>query len=147
MTTTVKRIIFAVLAIILVFLLARYTNIFTSTPSYWELSEGETQELQTLRRKAYDYAVRCSGTDNPALKFEEIQWVLIPGDRLVIPTVEGKDARLLGWFNPSDSTIYIPFTRREEYWLQAHESMHAIGYMGHPYIPFNTCSLMADQNP
>ena len=145
-----KKIIFGLtigLLITVIYLLARYTDVFKVVPQYRDLSELETQQLQELRRNAYDYAVNCSETVDPALKFEEIQWVLNPGGKLVIPTLDGKSVTLLGWFNPNDSTIYIPFTRREEFWIHAHESMHAIGYEGHPYIPFKSCSLMADQNP
>ena len=148
--TTRKKIIIGIVTVILVtvvYLLARYTDVFKVAPQYRDLSELETQQLQELRRNAYDYAVNCSETVDPALKFEEIQWVLNPGDKLVIPTLDGKSVTLLGWFNPRDSTIYIPFTKREEFWIHAHESMHAIGYEGHPYIPFKSCSLMADQNP
>ena len=136
-----------VLAIIGIFLLAHYTDIFKAVPAYRDLTERELVQIEKIRRDAYDYAVSCSKTSQPALKFEDIIWELTPGDKLIIPTVEGKNVVLIGWFNPRNSTIYIPFDKRELFWLHAHESMHAIGYSGHPYIPFRSCLLMVDQNP
>lgn len=150
MTTTVKKVVgilLTIIGIVGIYLLARYTDVFMVVPEYRELSEEELQYVQHVREQAYDYAVNCSKTTSPALKFEEIHWILNPGDVLRIPTIDGNDVTLKGWFNPKDSTIYIPFTERETFWITAHESMHAIGYSGHPYIPFRSCNLMADQNP
>ena len=150
MTTTGKKIVAGitfVLFVVLIYLLARYTDVFKVAPEYRDLSDLETQQLLELRRNAYDYAVNCSNTENPVLKFEDITWALMPGNELRFPTTDAGTVELKGWFSPKDSVIYIPFSERETFWIHAHESMHAIGYIGHPYIPFKTCSLMADQNP
>jgi hypothetical protein len=132
-----------VLACIGIYLLGTYNTY----PEYWILSEVEQQELAGVRSAAYTYAVTCSNTKTPVLSFEDVKWELTPGSILRFPSMEGRVLELKGWFNPRDSTIYIPFTERNTFWILAHESLHAIGYIGHPATPFRTCRLMADQNP
>jgi hypothetical protein len=133
-----------VLACIGIYLLGTYTDAY---PEYWILSEVEQQELTAVRAAAYTYAVTCSNTEAPVLSFEDVKWELTPGSMLRFPPIEGRVLELKGWFNPRDSTIYTPFTERSTFWILAHESLHAIGYTGHPTPPFRTCRLMADQNP
>jgi hypothetical protein len=133
-----------ILTCIVVYLLGKYTDVY---PEYRVLTDVEQEELTAQRIVAYNYAVACSKITTPELTFDEIVWALVPGDGLSIPTLEGKTVKLRGWFNPRDSTIYIPFTERETFWILAHESLHAIGYRNHPDIPFRTCRLMPDQNP
>jgi hypothetical protein len=149
MASRIKKILLVLLLIVGIagiYFLAKYTDAFRYTPEYRQLTDSELRRVEEIRTSAYAYAVRCSGITTPALQFNEINWMLVPGNELVIPTIEGRNVKLKGWFNPRDSTIYIPFTERETFWITAHESMHAIGYLGHPHIPFRTCNLMADQN-
>jgi hypothetical protein len=143
-----KRIIVWVVLILIVALIFLFRNQLRdniTTPIYYPLSSVEMERLTSQRQAAYDYAVTCSNTMVPALKFEEIHWVLVPGDVLKIPTTDAGVVRLKGWFSIDSNTIYMPFTERNTFWIMAHESLHAIGYLGHPSRPFRTCQLMADQ--
>ena len=133
-----------ILTCVVIYLLGTCTDVY---PEYRVLTDAEQEELTAQRLTAYNFAATCSRTKTPALVFDEIVWALAPGDELSIPTLEGRTVKLRGWFNPRDSTIYIPFTERETFWILAHESLHAIGYRNHPDIPFRTCRLMPDQNP
>ena len=110
-----------------------------------ETTEQSAARLFELRSSAYDAALKCSNTQNPKLKYQEIQWVVTPGNKLVFNTTDGKVV-LQGWFNPKDSTIYTPETNKEIYWILLHESLHAIGYLGHPDHPFRTCNALSEQN-
>jgi hypothetical protein len=107
--------------------------------------EQEYEELSVVRLRAYEYALTCSNTTTPTLNFKDVNWVLVPGSHIMFPTLEG-NLRLKGWFNPKDSTIYIPQTEKDTFWILVHESLHAIGYMNHPDIPFRICGVMPDQN-
>lgn len=142
-----KKILWVLLFIAIIVAVFFRHQIYTylTTPIYWELTESEIKEIDNLRKSAYDYAVSCSGTESPAVIFEEITWILVPGTILTIQATDGT-ARLKGWFDTAENVIYIPFTERSTYWIMAHEAMHAIGYIGHPRDPFYTCGLMADQN-
>lgn len=135
MNTWMKKLLI-VLFIIAVILLA----IFVPT----ETAELDPIALDKKRREAYDFAVSCSGR-TPELKFEDITWIILPGYEIVVPTDQGK-VRLKGFYSPADSIIYMPQTEADEFWIMVHESLHAIGYRGHPRIPFKEpCRVMADQ--
>lgn len=110
-----------------------------------ETPEDRANRILELRKSAYDEAVACSDTKNPKLKYQDITWMVTPGNKLVFNTTEGRLV-LQGWFNPKDSVIYIPETNKEVYWILLHESLHAIGYMGHPDHPFRTCNALPEQN-
>jgi hypothetical protein len=142
-----KKLWWGVLLLIILLVLVFRQQIYTylTTPTYWELTDIELVRLNEKRKQAYDYAVTCSGTENPTISFEEIEWILVPGHVLKIKATDGT-ARLKGWFDPDNNTIFMPFTERNTHWIMAHEAMHAIGYIGHPYHPFYTCALTADQN-
>jgi len=103
------------------------------------------EERQARRLEAYNYAVECSGTKEPKLKFEEIKWFIVPGNSITYKATDGI-AVLDGYFQISDNTIWMPSGKKDVFWIMAHESLHAIGYIGHPDHPFRTCRLMADQN-
>lgn len=146
-----KRYIPFITAIIAVILLLIVANkLGWNKPQYRELTPVEMEEITQMRKDAYDYAVSCSNTINPALRFEQISWVLIPGDYLDVRTIDGR-IKLKGLYNPTDSTIYLPFTERNTRWLAAHEILHAIGYLAseggvHPSFPFRSCGLLVEQN-
>lgn len=110
-----------------------------------ETPEQIAIRLAELRRSAYDEAVECSNTKNPSLSFQQINWIIVPDNKLVFNTTEGT-VILHGWFSPTDSTIYIAQPYKETYWILLHESLHAIGYLGHPDHPFKTCNALPEQN-
>lgn len=132
---------------ILLYVLTKYTTLFDVYPDYRVLDAGEYAQLTETRRAAYNDALACSGIRNPELTFTQIRWELVPGNMIRFPVIEGRVLELRGWFNPRDSTIYIPFTERGTRWILVHESLHALGYRGHPSHPFRTCNVMTDQNP
>lgn len=132
------------LALLLIFFSGRILSNLT-TPTYWEMGDRELAVLLETRERAYDFVVECSEIDAPLLEFHEIHWVLVPGNRLHIQAIDGH-VTLLGWFDPENNTIFMPFTLRHEEWIIRHELMHAIGFMGHDYRPFYTCGLMPEQN-
>lgn len=138
-----KKLLVAFLLLLLLLLL-----IFLSSrpPVYKPISEREMEQIENVRRQAYDYAVSCSKTENPALSYEEITWMINPGNVLRIKATDGT-INLKGWFDQQNNTIWVPYTERRTFWILAHESLHAIGYIGHPYVPFyEPCKLMAEQN-
>lgn len=107
--------------------------------------ESEYERLTELRREAYNYAVECSNTSIPKVKFEDISWVVVPGNQIRFDAIDGT-AYLVGYYSVKDTTIYVSDLHRETFWVLAHEALHAIGYIGHPVIPFRTCRLQNDQN-
>lgn len=109
-------------------------------------SKPNAVELEKIRRAAYDFAVQCSHTKEPQLKFEDIQWVIVPGSQLIFRETSALET-VRGAYNPADSTIYIPSEFVSSRVIIAHEIMHAIGYSTHDSVPFRTCNLMPDQHP
>lgn len=113
---------------------------------YPEMTAEETTRLTPFRRDAYYQALRCSGVETPALDFEDIQWVVIPERNIHIVASDG-ELYLGGYFSVDDSVIYVPYPNRDKQWVLIHESLHAIGYRGHPDFPFRyPCRVMADQH-
>lgn len=113
---------------------------------YYELTSSELAEISLLRKEAHQTAQLCSGK-SAEIPFEKIDWVLIPGSTITVNAVDGK-VKLKGYYSPSDTVIYMPFTERATSWIMVHESLHSLGYIGHPDIPFKyPCRAMADQNP
>jgi hypothetical protein len=141
MTNRVK-IMVAVIVIIFVILL-----VIVDSKPYPEITPLETARLEVLRRQAYNDAIKCSDTKQPKLKYEDIEWIVVPESRLQIQAIDGR-VELGGYFSPSDSIIYVPYPNRDKRWILIHESLHAIGYLGHPDEPFrHPCRVMVDQNP
>lgn len=110
-----------------------------------ETLDEKLVRLTTLRRRAYDDAIECSGIKTPELRFDQVQWITIPGNIIKIQATDGL-AILKGFFNPADSVIYVVETEEDTPWLLLHESLHAIGYRGHPDHPFKTCKALPEQN-
>lgn len=107
--------------------------------------ESELARVTQLRHDAYDYAVKCSKTETPLVKFEDITWIVMPGREMQIKAVDGT-AYLRGYYSVRDTVVYVTDAYKETFWVLAHESLHAIGYIGHPVVPFRTCGLDSDQN-
>lgn len=103
------------------------------------------QSVEEVRKEAYDYAVKCAEIDSPRVKFEDIQWVSMPGSHFKIQAEDGS-AYFLGWTDVKDSAIYVAETEQETFWVNSHEVLHVLGFINHPYFPFRTCGLMEDQN-
>ena len=140
MTARVKLII-----VISLIVLAILAIVFGSKP-YPEITQEELTRLESLRKDAYNQAISCSETKTPKLKYEDIAWVIIPKANLEVEAVDGR-IDLGGYFSPIDSVIYLPYPNRNKRWILVHESLHAIGYIGHPDIPFKyPCRVMAEQN-
>lgn len=135
----VKQIILGVVLLILL-VLAVWIGYRAS-----ETEEAKLVRLTALRRDAYMTAMDCSNTTSPELRFEDIQWVVVPGDVLKFVAVDGT-GYLGGYFSQRDSIIYLPQKNEEEWWVLVHESLHAIGFRGHPNTPFRACGVMLDQN-
>lgn len=110
-----------------------------------ETEEERTVRIDRIRRESYDRAVKCSETKNPRVSYEDIDWVTTPGSELVYETVDGT-ARFAGWADPTTNTIYIPKTNESKRWIATHETLHLLGYIGHPDHPFKTCRVLPDQN-
>lgn len=147
MKSVYKYILLVIAILALIIWASLKTDIFKSQETYRELTAEETLTINNIRRQAYDYAVECSGVKRPLLKYEQIYWALTSGSVITIEATDGT-GKFKGYFSPKDSTIYIPFMERETFWIAAHESLHALGYMGHPDVPFRTpCALMPDQRP
>lgn len=141
---TVWKYVLIVLGIILLIALIIWGN---STPPSIELTSDEQVKIEALRKQAYDYALTCGGKTENALSFNQITWVIVPGSVINLNTTDGT-AHLKGYFSPKDSAIYIPYTERETFWIAAHESLHALGWIGHPNKPFKyPCQVTAEQNP
>jgi hypothetical protein len=116
---------------------------------FFLIYKGETPEAKALRiekqrHDAYDYAVKCSGV-TPELKYEDITWIVLPGSTIRYDAVDGS-INLAGYYSPKDSAIYVPEVYESRFWILAHESMHAIGFRGHPDEPFRRCRLLYEQN-
>lgn len=139
----VRNILIGITLVVALLLLAFCSD---NKPQYYELDQAELVQLDSVRKQAYQYALECSGVKEPLVPYDKLGWVLIPGSQLKVEAEDGR-INLKGFFNPTDSTIYMPFTERGTYWIMAHESLHAVGIIGHPRIPFEyPCRLMADQN-
>ena len=137
-----KRILIALSVIVVIIIL-----LLIPATEQRELTQEELNALTAQRKKAYDFAVECSKTQTPALKFEDITWVIIPGNKLTYNAIDGT-VNLLGYFSPTDSIIYMPYAEYNTNWIMVHESLHAIGYIGHPRTPFMfPCRATIDQNP
>ena len=117
------------------------------TDPYPELDAREYAEIVELREEAYKYALNCSGVKNPAVRFEDITWVIVFNGRVEIPTSDHGIVKMDGFYNPRDTTIYTAYPMRNKLWVLTHEALHALGYVGHPEIPFSyPCGVMPNQH-
>lgn len=132
-----RKFIWFIIAL-LVFLFLIIINYEKETP------EQKAARIETVRKDAYDYAVRCSGRV-PALRYKDITWITMPGRTMRYDAVDGS-INLDGYFSPTDSVIYVAELYETRFWVLAHESMHAIGVHGHPDEPFRRCKLLSEQN-
>jgi hypothetical protein len=143
---TTEKVMGRIWVVILLIVLGLIMIFARQSVTYRPLTESELVELTDIRYRAYNYAVKCSGTTKPSLTFDEIEWMIAPGSVLRIKATDGT-AILKGWFDPENNIIWVPYTERKNFWILAHESLHAIGYIGHPYYPFTSpCRLMPEQN-
>jgi hypothetical protein len=148
MTTWQKRLLIGVVVITVITILIFVNWKEPEKPWYGSFDEMQADytELFIARKKAYDQAVSCSNIVTPKLRFDQINWEVIPGRVLEIEAEDGS-IKLAGFFNPTDSTIYIPYTKRSINWILVHESLHAIGILGHPNNPFRfPCYALPEQN-
>ena len=149
--SVVRTISLVLLFLLLIIFLAIKTDVFRYTPEYRELTQIELTQVMSQRERAFRSALTCSGLREAPIPFDSITWILVPGRILELETIEGRTLRLLGYWNPTENVIYMPFSRRNDEWIMAHESMHALGFMAdekgvHPYEPFGRCNLLTEQN-
>lgn len=112
----------------------------------YEQMVWEEQLVTEFRQSAYEDAIKCTDVFSPKLKFADITWVVLPSSAMKFQAIEGT-VKLKGYFSVTDSTIYVPYNERFTRWVNVHESMHAIGYIGHPNNPFRwPCYVMPDQH-
>jgi hypothetical protein len=130
-----------IISVIILIVLAILFFVFIYKP---ETPEQKQARIDMTRRKAYDYAVKCSNV-KPELKYQDITWIVVPGRTLEVYAEDGF-IELAGYFNPADSVIYVAGVHDDTFWVLAHESMHAIGFRGHPDEPFRRCRLLAEQH-
>lgn len=147
MSLKTKLIVGFSVLLLITFVIARNNIIVWFIPKpYPDMTAEEVARLEPFRRDAYNEAIRCSDTKTPELRYEDIAWVVIPENRIHIVASDGR-LDLGGYFSPNDSVIYLPYPNRDKRWVLVHESLHAIGYRGHPDIPFRfPCRVMADQH-
>lgn len=137
--TNIGKIILAVVLLILLALAIWFGD------SASETEEAKLARLTLLRQDAYMTAMDCSNTTSPELRFEDIYWSVQEGDVLKYVASDGI-GYFGGYFSQRDSVIYLPSKNEEEWWVLVHESLHAIGFRGHPNFPFRVCGVMPDQN-
>lgn len=147
MSLKTKLIVGCSILLLLVILVARNNIIIWFIPKpYPDMTAEEVARLEPFRRDAYAQAMACSGIKDPELNYDDIQWIVIPERRIHVVASDGR-IDLGGYFSPNDSIIYVPYPNRDKRWVLIHESLHAIGYRGHPDFPFRyPCRVMADQN-
>ena len=98
--------------------------------------------IERVRRDAFEYAKTCSGI-NTGVEYEDIKW-FIYADR-EIRFEEGRNyLDLAGWYDRGNKAIWIAYPYRRVHWVNAHESLHALGVVGHG-AEFANCNLLLDQ--
>lgn len=111
----------------------------------WETPEQRKARFESYRKIEYANAVRCSGTPNARVAFEDIEWVITPGSKLRFVATDGT-AVLDGWADTTHNLIYLPERHQAKRWILRHEVLHLLGYIDHPDHPFKTCRAMPEQN-
>lgn len=109
-----------------------------------ETLDEHTRRLASMRREAFDYAVQCSRTKS-LMSYDDITWVIVPQNSIRLRTLDGV-VELSGFASIADSTVYLTQSASEQFWLVVHESLHMLGYIGHPDHPFRTCGARPEDN-
>lgn len=108
-----------------------------------ETPEERTARIEQYRKEAYNTAVSCSDVGTPLVRFEDITWVITPGDKLIYNGIDGTIS-FMGFADTRDNTIYIPEAHATKRWIMTHEVLHLLGFIGHPDHPFKTCGVMPE---
>jgi len=106
------------------------------------ISEEEMEEINSVRRQAFDYAVSCSNVDLP-ITFEDITWRIQPS-RMIRFSDDRQYLDLAGWYDRSNDIIWIAYPYRKVHWINSHEVLHNLGFIGHG-TEFANCGLLAEQ--
>lgn len=134
------------LIFVLIFLVYYVTNL--EAPDYIkmvnDITPQEMDQITELRREAFNYALSCSGTD-VGITFEDIRWFIYP-DREIHFEEGSNYLDLAGWYDRENNAIWIAYPYRKTRWVNAHESLHALGVVGHGSV-FTNCRLLAEQQP
>tara|TARA_S200002703_G_C3767056_1_gene236114 strand:- start:397 stop:864 length:468 start_codon:yes stop_codon:yes gene_type:complete len=133
--------------LVIMFLMIRY--ILNLEPvDYIQLTQDtmnspeQMQSIEEVRRNAFEYAKSCSGI-NTGIEFEDIKWFIYP-DREIRFQDERNYLDLAGWYDRENEAIWIAYPYRRVHWVNAHESLHALGIVGHG-VEFANCNLLLDQ--
>jgi hypothetical protein len=109
-----------------------------------DITSEEMTDINSVRRQAFDYAISCSNIDTD-IQFEDIRWFIYP-DR-EIRFEDGRDyLDLAGWYDTQNDAIWIAYPYRKTKWVNSHEILHKLGYVGHGQV-FTDCRLLPDQQP
>jgi hypothetical protein len=106
------------------------------------ISEEEMEDINSVRRQAFDYAVSCSDVDLP-ITFEDITWRIQPS-RMIRFSDDRQYLDLVGWYDTSNDIIWIAYPYRKVHWVNSHEILHKLGFIGHGTI-FANCGLLVEQ--
>ena len=145
-----KQTIFTVVSILLILFLLVWYIMNMEPVDYVQLTEEtmnspeEMASINELRRNAFNYAKSCSGIDS-GVNFEDIQWFIYP-DREIHFEDENNYLDLAGWYDRENKSIWIAYPYRKTRWVNSHESLHALGLVGHGQ-EFVNCGLLGELLP
>jgi len=106
------------------------------------ISEEEMEDINSVRRQAFDYAVSCSNVDLP-ITFEDINWRIQPS-RMIRFSDDRQYLDLAGSYDRSNDIIWIAYPYRKVHWVNSHEILHKLGFIGHG-TEFANCGLLVEQ--
>ena len=140
--------ILAVITIVLLMILFIRFVLRLEPTDYNQLTENalnspeEMARIEVVRRNAFNYAKSCSGIQSD-VTFEDVKWYIHPAREIRFE--EGKNyLDLAGWYDRENGSIWIAYPYRKTAWVNAHESLHALGLIGHG-VEFFRCGLLAEQ--
>lgn len=96
-----------------------------------------------LRKDIYAFVRKCSG-ETGGLTYDQVKIKITEGDRLFINASDGVLVAA-AFYNPKDSTIYLPEAHRFEPQILGHEFVHTFGVYGHDSPIFKRCMLDKEQ--
>ncbi len=140
--------VLTVLALVLLMVFLIWSILNMEEPDYIEMVNNITPEemadINSVRLSAFNYALSCSGAD-VGINFEDIRWFIYPDTEIRFS--EGRNyLDLAGWYDQQNDAIWIAYPYRKTRWVNSHEVLHKLGYVGHGPV-FSNCNLLAEQQP
>lgn len=140
--------VLTVLALLLTIMWIVYSILNYEEPDYIDLVNNITPEemadINSVRRSAFNYALNCSGV-NVGITFEDVRWFIYPDNEIRFS--DGQDyLDLVGWYDQVNDAIWIAYPYRKTRWVNSHEVLHKLGFIGHGPV-FSNCNLLAEQQP